>query len=208
MRVVLTDDHRIVREGLRMILDGASGIEIVGEATDGDSLLALLETTPADIVLLDLAMEGMGGLDTIPLVSERHPSVRVVVLSMHDRPSYVRKAISCGANGYLLKSASREALIDALETVHAGGTYVQADLAGPLVSLMSGGGQVPSMDLTVREREVLQHLADGLDTEAMAEKMGISSATVKTHIKRLFARMGVHSRAEAVAMGIRREIID
>ena len=208
VRIIIADDHRIMREGVQMLLADHENIEVVGEADSGESLLQLLETTAADAVLMDLEMPEMGGLDALTHISSRFPQVAVVILSMHDRPDFVRRAITEGADGYLLKSASREEVIRALETVVAGGSYVQQELVAPLVT---GLGDEPTssagISLTKREHQVLELMALGHDTQAMAAELGIAEATIRTHVKNLFSRLNVHSRAQAVAVGLRQGLI-
>ncbi len=208
MKIIIADDHRIMREGVQMLLADHEPIEVVGEASSGESLLSLLETAEVDAVLMDLEMPGMGGLDALEHLRARFPQVAVVILSMHDRPDFVRKAITRGAGGYLLKSASREEVIRALETVVAGGSYVQQELVGPLVAgITEDPAELPELRLTDRERQVLELMALGRDTHAMATEMGVAEATIRTHVKNLFTRLGVHSRAEAVAVGLREGLI-
>lgn len=208
MRVIVADDHQIMREGVQMVLANCEGVEVVGEAAEGGGVLKLLESTGADVVLMDLEMPGMGGLDTLDHLRDRFPEVAVVILSMHDRPDIVRRAIALGAEGYLLKSASREEVLRALETVVAGGKYVQQELIAPLVAeLESGSDPASAAGLTDRELQVLEMLALGYDTKTMAAKMDLAEATVRTHVKKLFSRLGVHSRAEAVAVGLRDGLI-
>jgi NarL family two-component system response regulator YdfI len=208
VRIIIADDHRIMREGVRMLLADYEGIEVVGEADNGESLLQILETVEVDAVLMDLEMPGIGGLDALTHLDARFPDVAVVILSMHDRPDFVRQAITRGAGGYLLKSASREEVIRALETVVAGGSYVQQELVAPLVAGIGEEAVEPSkFRLTNRELQVLELIALGRDTQAMAADMGVAEATVRTHVKNLFARLGVHSRAEAVAVSLREGLI-
>jgi len=208
VRIIIADDHRIMREGVQMLLADHEQIEVVGEASNGEGLLALLETTEVDAVLMDLEMPGMGGLDALEHLGARFPQVVVVILSMHDRPDFVRQAIAQGAGGYLLKSASREEVVRALETVVGGGSYVQQELVAPLVAgLTENPAELPEFRLTDRERQVLELMALGQDTHAMASEIGVAEATIRTHVKNLFTRLGVHSRAEAVAVGLREGLI-
>ncbi len=207
MRIIIADDHRIMREGVQMLLADYEGIEVVGEADNGESLLQLLETTQVDAVLMDLEMPGLGGLEVLTHLGTRFSDVAVVILSMHDRPDFVRQAITRGARGYLLKSASREEVIRALETVVAGGSYVQQELVAPLVAGIGEEAAASNLRLTNRELQVLELMALGSDTQAIASDMGVAEATVRTHVKNLFGRLGVHSRAEAVAVGLREGLI-
>lgn len=208
MRIVVADDHRIMREGVRMLLADCEGVEVVGEAAEGESLLRVLGSTEADVVLMDLEMPGLGGLDTLDRLRDEFPRIAVVILSMHDRPDVVRRAIALGAEGYLLKSASREEVVRALEVVAGGGSYVQPELIAPLVAeLEKDSDPGPDAGLTDRELQVLEMIALGYDTKAMATDMGLTEGTVRTHVKKLFSRLGVHSRAEAVAVGLREGLI-
>lgn len=208
MKIIVADDHRIMREGVQMLLADHEGLDVVGEADSGESLLQLLETTEIDAVLMDLEMPGMDGLDALDQVRSRFPAVAIVILSMHDRPDFVRRAITRGAGGYLLKNASREEVIRALETVASGGSYVQPELVAPLVA---GFDEEPvataGVKLTGREQQVLEMMALGHNTSAMAKELDVAEATIRTHVKNLFVRLGVHSRAEAVAVGLRQGLI-
>ncbi len=207
MRVILADDHKVVREGLRWMLSGEQDVEIVGEAESGEQLIALLSALPADIVLLDVRMPGMSGLDALAVITQRAPDVQVIVLTMHDEPAYVRRAIELGAAGYLLKNADREEILEALRTVHSGRAYVQGDLTGTLLKTISGRERIADA-LSPREVEVLSLVSQGLENKQIARSLGISEATVKTHLKGVFARLDVSSRAEAVAIGLRLGIIE
>lgn len=205
MRVVLADDHRIVREGLAFMLADVPGVEIVGEASSGREVLELLAETEADVVLLDVRMPEMSGLEALELISESHPEVSVVMLTMHDDPALVKRAIEAGASGYLLKSAGQDELVRALEAVVAGSAYVHSEVAGPLLAQIAGTEE--SAELSPRENEVLKLVADGLENKQIARELGISEATVKTYLKNVFGKLGARGRAEAVAIGLRRGLI-
>ena len=208
MKVVLADDHQMFREGLRWMLADEEELEIVGEAADGAELLDLLEATDADVVLLDVRMPGTNGLDALERLRDRAPQAHVVILSMYGEPGYVRRAFELGASGYLLKSTSRQELLKALRSVADGRPYVQAELAGPFVEDVTKRAPLPGSRLSAREREVLQLVADGLENKQIARELGVSEATVKTHLKAAFSSLGVESRAEAVAVGLRAGLID
>lgn len=207
MKIIIADDHRIVREGLRWMLEDEPSVDIIGEADNGATLLELLDRLDADVVLLDVRMPGMTGLEALETIRDRHPDLRVVILSMHDEPAYVRRAVELGAAGYLLKSANREELVAALAEVAAGGSYVQSAVAGTLMDTLSGRGRAGAV-LSDREREILKLVANGFENKQIASELGISEATVKTHLKATFARLDVTSRAEAVAVGLRLGLID
>ena len=207
MKVAITDDQRVVREGLRYMLSDAPGIDVVGEAESGEELLAIIGSEPVDVVLLDVRMPGMSGLDVLERLTETAPQVRVLMLSMHDQPAYVRRAIELGAAGYVLKSAGRDELVTALQVAAEGGTYLPPELMEPLVASMAGRTR-PSGKLSPREHQVLQLVADGYENKQIATELGLSEATVKTYLRNVFERLEVSSRAEAVAVGLRLGLIE
>ena len=209
MRIIIADDHRVVREGLRWMLSDEPEVEVVGEAADGRELLALIAEIDADVILLDVRMPQMTGLEAMEELFEIAPDLKVIVLSMHDEPAYVRRAVELGASGYLLKSAGRDEIIRALDAVLAGDAYIQGELAGPLIEVVAGRDEsTGSTELSPRERQVLALIADGSENKQIARELGISEATVKTHLKSAFDRLGVRSRAEAVAVALREGLLE
>lgn len=207
MRIVIADDHRVVREGVGFMLSEEDDIDLVGEAGSGEELLELLDAQPVDVVLLDVRMPGMSGFDVLERVSVDMPQVRVLMLSMHDQPSYVRRAVELGAAGYLLKNTGREELLRAIRAVADGGVYLQGELMEPLVADMSGSTGSPGR-LSPRERQVLQLVANGYENKQIAAELGISEATVKSYLRGIFERLEVTGRAEAVAVGLRLGVIE
>ncbi len=207
MRVVLADDHRVVRSGLRWMLEPQDDVDIVGEAESGADLLDVLETVEADVVLLDVRMPGVSGLDLLPELRERWPSINVIIMSMHDEPAFIRTAIERGASGYLLKSAGMDEVMAALRAATAGKAYVQPSLTHHLLAEVAAGGAT-TPTLTDRERELLARAAGGSTTKEMAEELGISEATVKASLQSAFDRLGASSRVEAVAMALRLGLIE
>ena len=208
MRIVIADDHWTVRDGLRWMLADEPDIEVVGEVANGLELLELLATTETDIVLLDVNMPEMGGLEALEALRETSPSLGVIVLSMHDKAIYVKRAIELGANGYLLKSAGKDELVRAIGIVAEGGSYVQGELTGVLLDSAIVGEATTRPRLSNREHEVLSRVAQGEENKQIASALGISEATVKTYLKSIFERLEVHTRAEAVAVGLRLDIIE
>ena len=205
MRVVIADDHAVVRDGLRWMLATEDEIEIVAEVGNGAELVDLLGNGgDVDVVLLDLRMPDMTGFDVLEAVPEVAPEVRLLVLSMHDEPAFVRRAFELGAHGYLLKSTDRSELMGALRSVHAGRRYVNPEAGGALLPGRATAGTA----LTPRELEIVQLIADGLENKQIARELDLSEATVKSYLKSAFARLEVSSRAEAVAVALRSGIID
>ena len=207
MRIVLVDDHRVVRDGIRYMLSDEEAIEIVADVGSGAELFELLEAEPVDIVLLDVRMPDMSGFDVLEQMRGDIPQVRVIMLSMHDAPGYVRRAVELGAAGYLLKNASRSELLAALQSVGDGGAYIQTDLANPLVAELAGISD-SARSLSPREQQVLQLVAHGYENKQIASELAISEATVKTYLRGIFGTLEVAGRAEAVAVGLRRGIIE
>jgi DNA-binding NarL/FixJ family response regulator len=189
------------------MLSDTPEIEIVGEAESAEAMFEIIGSEPVDVVLLDIRMKGMTGLDALGRMASEFPQVRVLMLSMHDQPGYIRRAIELGASGYLLKSAGRDEVLAAISAVSEGGRYIQASLMEPLVADVTGMSRQMGR-LSPREQEVLQLIADGSENKQIARELGLSEATVKTYIRGVFDRLDVSSRAEAVAVGLRIGIID
>ena len=208
MRVIIADDHRIVRDGLRMILSHDPEIEIVEEVDDGEHLLAVLEEVEADVVLLDIRMPGLSGLETLEILRERQHSICVVILTMYDDPVYVRRAVELGADGYLLKSVDREELKRALRAVDSGQSYIQGELTGPLIaSIAEPRSAGPIGDVDAEGKLMLELLAEGLDNQQLAERLDLSEPSVKAKLRRIYRTLGVKRRSEAVAVDLRLGLI-
>lgn len=209
IKLVIADDHRIVREGLALMLTDLGDVEIVGEAEDGASLLELLGEVEPDVVLLDVRMPGVGGLEALPELRETYPDVRVIILSMHDESAYVAKAVELGASAYLLKNTDREELLRALHLVTEGKAYIQAELTGALVERLAGSPEeTETPSVSPRVAEVLRLLALGYENKQIASELGIAEATVKTYLRSLYEELDVRNRAEAVAVALRLGLID
>lgn len=209
IQVVLADDHRIVREGIRLMLADEPDIEIVGEAENGHELLDLLREVPADVVLLDVRMPGMSGLEALERLETIAPDVRVVILSMHEEPTYVRRAVELGASGYLLKNTDRDELIKAVRLVAGGSAYIQGTITGPLMQeLREPSGRSGVLQLSSRDRSVLKFVAQGLTNRQIAHEIKVSEATVRTYLKAIYGLLHVNSRSEAVAVALREGIIE
>jgi DNA-binding NarL/FixJ family response regulator len=206
--VIIADDHRIVREGLRLILSHDPEIEIVEEVEDGADLLAVLEDVEVDVVLLDVRMPGLSGLETLENLRDRHHTVHVVILTMYDDPAYLRRAVELGADGYLLKSVSREELMRALHAVASGQSYIQGELTGPLIASMVEPQATGAIgDVDIDGKRLLELLAEGLDNQQLAEQLGVSEAAVKARLRRIYRTLGVKRRSEAVAVALRLGLI-
>jgi DNA-binding NarL/FixJ family response regulator len=209
IRVFLADDHPVVRQGLRTFLDSRDGIEVIGEAGDGDTAVAAVERLRPDIVLMDLVMPGLGGVAAIRHIHERVPDTRVVVLTSFASDDQVIPAVQAGAAGYLLKDVEPTGLEAAIRLVHEGEALLDPQIAGRVmeeVARPSPGSDLSS--LTPREREVLRLLARGLSNRELAETLVVSEKTVKTHVSSILMKLGVHDRTQAALLAVREGLVD
>ncbi|AUG77116.1 LuxR family transcriptional regulator [Kitasatospora sp. MMS16-BH015] len=198
IRVLIVDDHPIVRDGLRGMFSAAPGFEVVGEAGDGAEGLVLAESLRPDVVLMDLRMPRMDGVSTIKAITERGLPCRVLVLTTYDTDSDVLPAVRAGATGYLLKDAGREELFHAVRSAAAGASVIAPTVAAKLL----GQVRAPAEEsLSPRELEVLVLVAGGHTNREAAAELFISEATVKTHLLHIYGKLGVKDRASAVAAG-------
>lgn len=210
LRVVLADDHILVRAGLRKLLESLSGLEVVGEADDGLAVLALVEQLKPDLVLMDIGMPKLNGLDATVHLLKAWPETRVLILSMHQNEEYVRQALRHGAAGYLLKDAAPMELDQAIEAIRRGETYLSpAVTKGVLADYVQRlrGDEPPAGQLTPRQREVLLLIAEGLSTKEIARRLGLSVKTIETHRSQLMKQLDIHDVAGLVRYAMREGII-
>jgi DNA-binding NarL/FixJ family response regulator len=214
IKILLADDHTLVRGGIRALLNELDGIEVVAEASNGRDALQLTGDQHPDIVLMDIAMSGMNGLEATKRISKDFPEVRVVILSMHTNEEYVLQALRAGAAGYLLKDAGIAELEIAIDAVAHGETYLSPPVSKHVISdyvrrvgaESSRGpfeGNPPLERLTARQREILQLVAEGKTTQEIAELLNISVKTVETHRMQLMERLDIHDIAGLVRFAIR-----
>jgi NarL family two-component system response regulator LiaR len=199
IRVIAVDDHEVVRGGIKYALLDYDDIELVGEARDGESAVRLCEQARPDVVLMDLMMPGMDGVETTRAIREQCPQVQILVLSSFYDEDLVPRAMQAGAIGYLLKGVSNQELVEAIRTAHAGQPVLAKEAMAALVQAAIPSPQLGD-DLNEREREVLALLAQGLSNKEIAERLFLSLATVKYHVRLLLSKLGASSRAEAVAL--------
>lgn len=208
-RVLLVDDHALVRAGLRSLLLGIDGIEVVGEAGDGIDALAQVEALRPQLVLMDIAMGEMNGLQALAVVRERHPEIKVIILSMHASEEYVLQAMRSGAAGYLLKDAATAELELALASVLRGETYLSPRVSRQVVEryVQRVTAERPGDDLTPRQREVLRMLAEGKSTKEVAFQLHLSVKTIETHRAQIMERLDIHELAGLVRYAVRNGLV-
>jgi DNA-binding NarL/FixJ family response regulator len=205
IRVMLADDHTLVREGLKQLLATAEGIEVAGEAADGDQALALVRAADFDIAVLDLSMPGLSGIDLVKRVKQERPGLKVLVLSMHGERQYAVRALKAGASGYLTKDSAAAQLVGAIRKIAAGGVQISEAAAAQLIA--GGGGEAePHAALSDREFEVFRMLVAGQGLSEIAGRLHLSVKTVSTHKTRILQKMGMASTAELVRYAVERKL--
>jgi DNA-binding NarL/FixJ family response regulator len=199
VRLAIVEDHPFVREALRERLSTVPWLDVVGEAACGEQGLVLVEQRSPDILLTDIGLKGMSGLELARLVAERHPEVKVAILSMSDRPDFVQQAMRCGVRGYILKDSTSQQIISALQVVASGATYASPSLGRNLFD-------AKRMDrlLSPREEEVLRMLAKGLANKQIASSLGIGPRTVETHRQSLKRKLCITGQAELIKFAVER----
>ena len=216
IRVIITDDHLIVREGLRLILETAEDIEVIGEATNGSECLKIVSGLTPDVILMDLQMPQMDGITATEHLHNSHPQIAVVILTTYNEDSLMIRGLQLGARGYLLKDSSRETLLDTIRAAAKGETLLKPEiLARVLAPGLAGSAQPkppnppqPGPQLTAREIEVVRAAARGERSKEIAYKLGITERTVKAHLASIYQKFGVDSRASAVAAAAQLGLLD
>ncbi|BBO74716.1 DNA-binding response regulator [Desulfosarcina widdelii] len=207
-RIVLADDHILMRRGLRMMIESQPDLEVIGEAGDGLELLKLLQRATPDMVLVDVAMPRLRGIEAVREIRSMYPPVRTLVVSMHKNREYIYHAFAAGADGYLLKEDSDSELLLAVKTVRQGKKFLspllQQDLTDDLVFLVQTGGSLDTKPLTVRESEVLKLIAEGVQNREIADLLCISTRTVEHHRASIMKKLGFKSLADLVKYAIRK----
>jgi DNA-binding NarL/FixJ family response regulator len=210
LRIVLADDHLLVRAGLRALLLQSPDFSVVGEAADGREALRLIEELDPDVALMDISMPHLNGLEAVTRITKKARRTRVIVLSMHADEEYVRRALASGAAAYLLKNASEGELELAIRAVARGDHWVSPSVSKPLMAAYARGAQASaarSVALTSRQREVLQLIAEGHSTKGIASYLHLSVKTVETHRAQVMQRLGLHDVASLVRYAIRAGIV-
>ena len=208
-RILIADDHTLVREGLKQILSATPELEVVAEAMDGDQALAHVRSTEFDLALLDMSMPGLSGIDLIKRLKLERPKLRILVLSMHGEQQYAVRAFKAGASGYLTKDSASDQLVAAIRTIAAGGVYISAAAAEQLaMGAMDAPGELPHRSLSDREFEVFRLLVAGTSSTAIADGLHLSVKTVSTHKTRILQKMNMASTAELVRYAVENKLVD
>jgi DNA-binding NarL/FixJ family response regulator len=207
VRVLIVDDHTLVRQSVSKAVATEEGIEVVGEAADGPSALQAVADLQPDLVVLDIAMPGADGLAVAERLRQDHPGVRVLFLSMHDDDGSLQRALALGAAGFVSKSASIEQLLEALRAIRAGGSYLSSEVASRVMDLAAGRSSVDSVGLTPREREILELLVEGNRPGEIGDALFLSVKTVKNHLTSVYHKLGVETGAQAVSEAYRRGLV-
>jgi DNA-binding NarL/FixJ family response regulator len=205
--IVLADDHVLLRDGIKRIIEESQDLRIVAEASDGFELLRVLKQYDVDMVLLDISMPGLRGIEAAREIKISHPDIKVLILTMHKKKEYVRYAFSAGADGYLLKEATGDELFDAIGAIRNGENYVSnafsKELTSELIQLYRSGGKLKAEVLTHREKEVLKLIAEGKSSKEIAELLFISIYTVNNHRAKIIKKLGLKKTADLVRYAIR-----
>jgi two-component system response regulator NreC len=213
IRILIVDDHTIVREGVRILLEAQPDMQVAGEAADGQAAIALVRELQPAIVLIDIAMPVLNGLEATRAIKREFPQIQVIGLTMYESDEYFFQLLNAGASGYVLKKAASGDLLAAIRAVHAGDVFLYPSVARRLVSdymtRVKSGEEKTSYDgLTAREREVLKLIAEGHTNQAIADKLIISPSTVQTHRTRIMQRLNLQTRAELIQYARRKGLLD
>ena len=212
VRVVLIDDHDLLRRGIKTMLETESDVEVVGEASDGSGAAKLVEDTAPDVVLIDVIMPNTDGIEATRAIKDAHPNVAVVVLTGHDEQRFVFDAVKAGASGYLLKTAELDEVVDTVRAAGRGEVKLGPELASQVLTEFEGYLQNDTKEvfqaLTPREREILKLMSDGLPNKAIASRLSISERTVTTHVANIYSKLHVNNRVSAIQEAMRRRILD
>ncbi len=209
IKVLIVDDHNLVREGLKAVFDQGDEVDIVGEAGSGEEALDMVDKVKPDVILMDISMPGMNGIQATKLIREKHPEAKIVMLTMLDQEGYVYEAVKAGATGYMLKNTSSDDLVHAIQTVYEGKALLHPDATAQLLKefVSLADNKAKDYGLSSREMEVLQLLSEGNTNKEIAKALWISEQTVKTHVAHIFDKLGTSDRTETVATALRNGLV-
>ncbi len=214
--VLIVDDHKIIRDGIKSLLEDAQNIAIVGEASNGLEAIEFFKKQPADVVIMDIRMPEMGGIETTKFLTENYPNVKILALTMHDEEAFISKMLHAGASGYLLKNVGKEEFVTAIHKIYKGENYFSLDVATKMMTKFMSSKPTDNNDevvededlqLTKREIEVIKLIAEGLTSQDIADKLFISPRTVDTHRRNLLQKLNVKNTAELIKFAIKHNIV-
>jgi len=215
IKVLIADDHRVVREGLMAILKTEENIEVVGEAQDGQEAIEKVRTLEPDVILMDVSMPRMGGVEATRQIKREFPHIGIIALTMYDEQQYIFDLVRAGATGYLLKDTESAQIVEAIRAIYRGESLIHPSVASKILAefslLAQKKGKKPSWedhDLTEREITVLRLVADGKTNKEIANNLDLSEKTVKNHVRNIFHKLQVYDRTQAAILGIRKGIIE
>lgn len=209
IRVMIVDDHNLVREGLKAVFDQGDEVDVVGEAGSGEEAIEMVGKVEPEVVLMDISMPGMNGIQATKLIRDKYPGVKIVILTMLDQEGYVYEAVKAGATGYMLKSTSSDDLVRSIQTVYEGKALLHPDATVQLLKefVTLAENRAKDYGLSNREMEVLQLLSEGKTNKEIAKSLWISEQTVKTHVAHIFDKLGTSDRTETVARALRSGLV-
>ena len=207
IKIILADDHVLIREGFKSLLGKNQNFDLVGEASDGRELVALVRTTVPDVILVDITMPNMNGLEAMAEIHNENPYIKFIVLTMHEEREYVLKAIKNGANGFLLKNVEKQELESAIQSVYNGGKYYSPFVVNILAETLSKPESLEPIEITPREKEVLELVAKGHSTKQIADMLSISIRTVESHRINMLKKMKVNNSAELIKKAVELHIL-
>ena len=215
IRLLIADDHELFRRGLRMVLEDEDDIEVIDEAGDGEQAVEMAREHAPDVVVMDVRMPGLTGIQAARRIKEEEPGTKILVLTISDEEDDLYEAIKAGANGYLLKEISIDEIAHAVRSVHSGQSLISPSMASKLLDEFSAmikkeeqKEEVPAPRLTPREMEVLEHVAQGMNNREIAKALFISENTVKNHVRNILEKLHLHSRMEAVVYAVREKLLE
>lgn len=207
IKILLVDDHKILRDGICSIVKGCPDMEVIGEAADGITALSLVEKLSPDVVIMDISMPDLNGIDATRRIITDHPKIKIIALSMHHEKQFVSEIFKAGASGYLLKDCAFDELEHAVRIVMDGKTYINPQIANLVIESLVNQPQATSQKiftlLTDREREVLQHIAEGQSTKEIASKLNVSAKTIESHRRQVMSKLNMRNVAELTKYAIR-----
>lgn len=207
IKVMLADDHALIREGFRSLIGKNQSFEIVGEAENGRELLEKIAVAQTDVVLTDISMPQMTGLEVMEQIKNTRPEIKFIILTMHEEREYIMRALAGGAEGYLFKTVEKAELEKAIKTVYDGGKYFSPEIATILAAQVAKPVPTPAAEITPREKEILELVAEGYGTKQIADKLGISIRTVESHRINMLKKLEVSNSAELIRKAIRLNLI-